>query len=334
MARFLRYDDGLLPNLLALSYAFGGYALGLWLILQEAWWLNAAGVAVLAHGMVIAAYLLHECAHNTLFKKTRHNAWLGEALMWVVGASYGRYEDIRHKHMRHHGDRADVVAVDFRPWLARHPAALRTVQVLEWLYVPALDLVMHALVLVLPFTLAGRRDRRGRVLWVLLLRLAFFAGLAWVAPRVLLLYPLSYLLMLHVLRFMDVHQHTYEVLETLERPRGPEAKRHDRAFEQANTFSNLISERHPWLNLLVLNFPYHNAHHRQPGMPWYRLPALHGELFGARHPQVLPFPGLLRGYHRYRVARVLNGDPPGLEVRGDKAAAFVGVVGVSFLTAH
>jgi hypothetical protein len=40
----------------------------------------------------------------------------------------------------------------------------------------------------------------------------------------------------------------------------------------------------------------------------------------------------LRSYHRYRVARVLNGDPPGMDV-GD-GRDFVGVVGVSFLTAH
>ena len=334
MVRVLRYDDGLLPNLLALSYAFGGYVVGLLLMLQDAWWLNAAGVLWLAHAMVIAAYLLHECAHNTLFRKNRYHAWLGEALMWVVGASYGRYEDIRHKHVRHHTDRADVVAFDFRPWLERHPAALRPLQALEWLYIPAVDLVMHALVPVLPFTMAGRRDRRGRVVRALFLRLAFFAGLAWISPRVLLLYPLSYLLMLHVLRFMDVHQHTYEVLETLEQPRGAEAKRHDRAFEQQNTFSNLISERHPWLNLLVLNFPYHNAHHQRPGMPWHRLPALHRQLFGEHDRQLLPFGRLLRSYHRYRVARVVNGDPPGLEVRGERAGEFVGVVGVSFLTAH
>lgn len=334
MVRLFRYDDGLLPNLAAFAYAFGGYAAGLWLLLQDDAWLNAAGVPLLAHAMVIAAYLLHECAHNSLFAKNRYHAWAGEALMWLVGASYGRYEDIRHKHVRHHTDRADVVAFDFRPWLERHPLLLRTLQRLEWMYIPAVDLAMHALVLVLPFTMAGRRDRRARVVLVLLLRLAWFGGLAWVSPRILLLYPLSYLLMLHVLRFMDVHQHTYEVLETLEQPRGAEAKRHDRAFEQANTFSNLISERHPWLNLLVLNFPYHNAHHQQPGMPWYRLPRLHRQLFGEHDRQVLPFARLLHSYHRHRVARVVHGDPPGLEVRGTRAGEFVGVVGVSFLTAH
>ena len=334
MVHLFRYPDGQLPNLLAFGYALGGYAAGLILVLQDGPWLNVAGTVLLAHAMVISAYLLHECAHNTVFRDNVHNRWLGEALMWMVGASYGRYDDIRHKHMRHHTDRADVIAFDFRPWLERHPAVLRPIQWLERLYVPAVDLVMHALIIALPFSLPGRRDRRGRVILVLLARIAFFAGLAAISPRVLILYPVSYLLMLHVLRFMDVHQHTYDVVETLEQPRGPEARLHDRAYEQRNTYSNLLSTRHPWLNLLVLNFPYHNAHHHQPAAPWYRLPGLHRQLFGESDSQVLPFTQLLRSYHRHRVPRVLHGDSPGLVVRADQANEFVGVVGVSFLTAH
>ena len=38
----------------------------------------------------------------------------------------------------------------------------------------------------------------------------------------------------------------------------------DREYEQMNTYSNVTSLRHPWLNLLLLNFPYHNAHHEPP----------------------------------------------------------------------
>jgi fatty acid desaturase len=171
--------------------------------------------------------------------------------------------------------------------------------------------MMHALVIILPFRLVARRDRRARVLGVLAVRAVLFALLALASIKALLLYVLAYMLFLHVMRFMDVHQHTYEVWETLERPRGPQDDRFDRDYEHHNTYSNLISVRHPWLNLLVLNFGYHNAHHVRPTAPWYRLPRLHAELF---------------------VARVLNGDPPGMDV-GD-GRDFIGVVGVSFLTAH
>jgi fatty acid desaturase len=53
--------------------------------------------------------------------------------------------------------------------------------------------------------------------------------------------------------------------------------RGDRVYEQAHTFSNPLSLRHPWVNLFVLNFGYHNAHHAKPTTPWFRLPALHRE---------------------------------------------------------
>ena len=323
--KILRREDGRLPNALALAYALGGYALGLWACAAPAWWLNVLGVLLTAHALVIAAYLVHECAHNTIFADNRRNAALGEFLLWLTGAGYGRYEDVRHKHFRHHIDRADVVAFDFRPLLARRRPWLRLIQALEWVYVPAVDLMMHALVIALPFRLESRRGRRARVLAVLATRALFFAALGYASPRALLLYVPAYLLFLHMMRFFDVHQHTYEVWETLERQRDTRDARFDRDYEQRNTFSNLLSTRYPRFNLLALNFPYHNAHHVKPTVPWHRLPALHRELFGDDRRQVLPFAKLLRSYHRYRVPRVLNGDAPGMDV-GD-CRHFIGVVG-------
>ena len=63
-----RHRDGVVPNLLAFAYAFGGYAAGWWLITRGAIVPAVAGTVLLAHAMVIAAYLVHECAHNTVFR--------------------------------------------------------------------------------------------------------------------------------------------------------------------------------------------------------------------------------------------------------------------------
>ena len=71
--------------------------------------------------------------------------------------------------------------------------------------------------------------------------------------------------------------------------RRPDPRR-DLRYEYENTYSNLLSERWRWLNLLVLNFPYHNAHHVRPGVPWYRLPALHRSLYGEKDRQVIRLP--------------------------------------------
>jgi fatty acid desaturase len=332
MSGLMRQPQGYWPHFAALGSVVAGYAAGVWLLLAESLGLNLLGTFWLAHALVIGAYMIHECAHNTVFAAPRHNAWLGEALCFLVGASYGDYAGIRHKHMRHHTDRADVVAFDFRQRLLQHAVLLKAVQWLEWAWIPAVDLLMHALVLVLPFVRAERRHARGRVVGLLLVRGSLFAALALVSVKALLWYAVSYLLFLHVLRFMDVHQHTYALFENLEEARAPLPPERDRAYEARNTFSNLVSQRHPWLNLWTLNFGYHNAHHVHPTTPWYALPALHRQLFGDAAAQVLPVAALLKAYARYRVARVLNADPVDAPIPPPER--FVGVVGVSFLTAH
>ncbi len=333
-ARLFRFDDALLPNLMAWAYILGAYVFGFVLIMAESWLANVGGILLLAHSMVIAAYFIHECAHDSLFRKNTHNELFGEAMLWICGASYSDYQAIRHKHTRHHVDRADVVSFDFREHLKAYPRLLKTIQFLEYLYIPALEIMMHALVIILPFIKENRKQYRARVITTLVLRIAFFTLLAWYSWKVLLLYPIAYMIFLTVMRFMDVHQHTYDVHETLDQKPGKEVEQYDRAFESRNTYSNIISERYPWLNLLVLNFSYHNVHHDQQIQPWYRLPKLHAELYGSKAPETLPFSNLLKSYHRYRVERVLNADPTELDVRGERSADFIGVDGVSFLTAH
>jgi len=335
-----KYADGRLPNLLALAWATGGWCLGLWLISRDALAANAAGVLLLAHAMIIAAYLVHECAHNTIFDSNEANAACGKVLLWLCGGCYATYEDIRHKHFRHHIDRADVVAFDYRPILARYPRLVRVLEALEWCYVPAFEVLSHLLLIVLPFTWAPRRDRRAHVLATLAVRLPLFALLAWHAPQVLIGYPLAYMLMLHVLRFMDAFQHTYDVDDRLEQPR-PVPQPHDADYEHRNTFTNLHSTRHPWLNLLTLNFGYHNVHHDKPNQAWHRLPALQRELYGTAEDatgQGLPFANQLRAYHRYRTHRLLHADPADAGIQriayAERGRDFVGVDGVSFLVTH
>lgn len=339
MPRF-KHPDARLPNLLAFTYSGGGVALGFWLITLDHLAANAAGVLLLGHAMTIAAYLVHECAHNTLFTTNEANAQLGRSLLWLCGGCYATYEDIRHKHFRHHVDRGDVVAFDYRPRLARHPRLVKVLHALEWAWIPAFDLLMHLLVIMLPFTWGPRRHRRTHVLAVLVIRLPLFALLAWHAPRVLLLYPLAYLLMLHVLRFMDAFQHTYDVDDRLEQPRPPKPP-HDAAYEHRNTFTNLHSTRHPWLNLLTLNFGYHNVHHDRPNQPWHRLPALQREIYGEGDDptgQGLPLANQWRAYRRHRTARLLNADPADMGLEKvpytERGRDFVGVDGVSFLVTH
>ncbi|HZP88191.1 MAG TPA: fatty acid desaturase [Burkholderiales bacterium] len=335
-ASVFRSPHGAVANMLALGYALIGYPVGVVLLIADAWALNVVGVLLTAHTLVIAAYLIHEFAHQSIFRTADANARWAEIMSWIVGSCYVPFATLRRKHMRHHLDRADVFTFDYKAFLRRAPAGFtRAVLVLEWLYVPAVELIMHAYVMLAPFLKPQRKSQRKRVLTILAVRAAAFALLGWISPKALLLYALAYMIMLQVLRFTDAYQHTYDAFP--ERDDGaaiPADKVRDHEYEQANTYSNLVSVAHPWLNLLVLNFSYHNAHHERPVVPWHDLPRLHAQLCPAPPTQVLPMIELLKTYHRYRIARIMSSDYGEVAAQGkDRTEGFLGAVGVSFLTA-
>lgn len=327
-----RAPDGALPNALAFAYVGTGYLGGLWLMATAPLPVAMAATLWFAHALIIAAYLFHEFAHNTVFLRPQLNRRAGVLMTWLTGSCYARYDHLRGKHMRHHVDRADVISLDVKAWLTGGPAwRRRVVLALEWAYVPAVDLLMHAWVIALPLLRPERAADRRRLIAVLLVRGAACAGLAWLAPRALVLYALAYLIMITVLRFADCYQHTYDAYALLGQDRIPADRVRDAGYEQANTYSNVVSLRWPWLNLLLLNFAYHNAHHERPVVPWHRLPTLHEELYGGGNQQVIPMRRLLAPFHRYRVSRILADDYGRVDA-GDPAG-FQGAVAVSFLTA-
>jgi fatty acid desaturase len=337
MLSAFKTKESILPNSLAFSFAIFGYALGVFMLFSHAWWLNLAGVLLTAQALIISAYLLHEFSHWSIFKTPEMNRRWGVLMTWINGSCYSTFEEIRSKHMHHHVDRADVLTFNVQHLMRDMPSFARnSIKILEWFYIPALEILMHYLVIILPFLRPEWQHKRPRLLAILLVRAPLFALMALVSVKAWLLYLLAYGIMLTALRFADAFQHTYDVFleSTLAQSGGKinDNKLRDRAYEQANTFSNLTSLKHPWLNLLFLNFPYHNAHHEKPIAPWFTLPKLHAELYGDTHLlPVIPMQKLLLAYHRHRVTR-LQSDDYGT-VNNKTANGFIGAAGVSFLTA-
>jgi fatty acid desaturase len=320
-----------LANTIVLAWTCGGWAASFALMGAHAVILNVAGVLLCTHAMVLAAYLIHEAAHQTLFVPPRANEFAGELMSFIAGSCYASFERIRHMHIRHHVDRADVVCFDFKGLMRRRPRVRGALQCLEWAYLPATEILMHLQVIWRPLFVASQRRHLPRAASMLLIRCALLALLGLWSMRALLLYAVACLLLLHVLNFFDAFHHTFEQFVVAADEPLPMQGR-DRQFEQDNTYSNLISRRSGWLNLLTLNFGYHNAHHHRPSAPWFRLPALHRDLYGDEAAAVLPLAELLRTWHRNRVRRVFS-DDYGAPTRGPgRADDFVGAHGVSFLT--
>ncbi|MGC1458419.1 MAG: fatty acid desaturase [Steroidobacteraceae bacterium] len=316
---------------LVLSYVLLGWPGSFAVMASHSVVLDILGVLLCTHTMVLAAYLVHDAAHQTLFISRRANQWVGEAMNCIASSGCASFERIRHIHIRHHLDRADLVCFDFKDLLRSRPLARRVLQALEWLYIPAVEVLMHLQVVVRPIFVPAQRRHLLRVLFMLAVRLALFMLLARWSVRAAFLYGLAVLLELHVLNFFDGFHHTFEQLVI--KPEEPVSiAGRDRAYELDNTYSNLISVRFPWLNALTLNFNYHNAHHQRPSLPWWRLPALHRELYGQASVCVLPLRELLMTWHRNRVRRVCADDYGAVGSGPDRAASFVGTHGVSFLT--
>jgi fatty acid desaturase len=325
----LRYHGG------ALAYAVLGYAAGVAGLFHPFWLVNLAAVLLLAHAMTIAAYMVHECAHNLVFRSAAHNAKLGRALTWLCGAAYATYEDIRYKHFRHHVDVADVTGFDYERFFEEHPRVLGLTRLLEWFYIPAHELIMHTLLAFGAFLVPERRAQRRRNLAVLLVRGGLFLALAALFPRVALLYAVAYILMLTILRFMDSLQHDYGYTLTLFHP-GNAPHKGDFVWEQEHTFSNPHTFADSVLNWLTLNFGFHNAHHADMHVPWYRLAARHRELFGDDPAGVIPLGAQLKIFHKQRIHRIVGNhtgnEPMGREflaaarrgeVYGGNAASFL-----------
>ncbi len=301
---------GLWNYVAAVGYAVGAYALGLLGLFHWNWVINLFATLLLAHAMTIAAYMIHECGHNLVFNRINDNAKLGRVMSWLCGAAYGTYEDMRYKHFRHHVDNDDVVWFSYDEFFQRHPLVTKVTRVLEWFYIPAHDLIMHFVMVFTSFIIPQRRDQRLRNIAVIVVRGGLFVLALVFFPKAALLYVIAYLIMMHILRFMDSVQHDYPYSTTLfETSKSPH--KGDKQWEQEHTFSNILSLKYPKLNWLTLNFGYHNAHHANMHLQFYRLPELHARMTGNDPACVIPLQAQLKLYHNNRVARIYNPQPEG-----------------------
>lgn len=313
-------------NAIAFAYTVAGYIGGIALLVNGSLWFNALGVGLVTHTLVLSAYLSHELMHGTIFSRIKDNTLAGSVMQWMLGTSYFPFRDLAQAHIDHHIDGVDYFSVDRTVMLRSLPLPLqRIVVALEWLYFPAIFFLMQAYSLLAPFQQVERHAERKRVVLVFVLRCAMFIGLGLLSLKALLLYALSYIGMINLIRLMDCLQHSYEAYSI-----GSNPPKKDPLYEQANTFSTPISLRFPWLNLLLLNFGYHSAHHAVMKCPWYALPELDRAIAQTVPVRHISLRQVMANYHRFRVKRLFALDEGKLLIdsRGNaNYDQFYGVIG-------
>lgn len=178
---FTRFRPATVASALVLIGTGVAWCRAFWLMAQSHAVLDLIGVLLSAEAMVLAAYLLHEAAHQNLFVSARGNRWAGEAASFLAGGAYASFEHIRHLHIRHHLDRADLVCFDLRGLLSRHPRLRGCLQGLEWAYIPAVELLMHAQLILRPMLERSQRRHLPRAAGMLVLR----AGLLGCCARIM-----------------------------------------------------------------------------------------------------------------------------------------------------
>lgn len=317
-----------LKNVVAIAYTLSIYSFGVVLIMLQPWQLNILGVILLIHAFLLTATLTHEFIHGNIFKDRRWNTFLGQVSTHLNGACYASWDALVEHHFNHHLYHADFVRFDILKYLNTINPLLHLVYIaLEWLYFPIFEFEMRWRVILAPFFEPAKRSLTGRTIALMLYRTAAFALLAWVSWKGLLLYFLAYISFVNIMRFADAFHHTYEYAIM-----GQALPKRDRIYEQEHTFSNLVSTKYPWLNLLFLNFGYHNAHHHNMSVPWHELPELHQKLYREKGGGLLPLPQLVKNYHRFRLYRLFSGQGDAVLQEGAGLDSFTGGVAVSFLT--
>jgi fatty acid desaturase len=237
---------------------------------------------------------------------------LGTILSLPIGTAYFPFEEYRLNHIRHHVEKIDVIGFDVQAFVNKLSPFWRwALTVTEGLYFPTIFFIVKIQGVMEILKSKGAERRRAVVAG--LGYGVFFLAILSVSPPAIIWLFIAVLIRIHCIRLVDAFQHTYDQI-----PQDVTVEKRSRQYEQNKTFSFPVFKKIPVLNLLFLNFGFHNAHHAAPGCPWYRLPKADSILSGRLNevnnstaysctPQIGIWE-ILSNYHRHRIDRIIKYD--------------------------
>ena len=228
----------------------------------------------------------------------------------INGLSFFSFEAYRKDHVRHHAEKIDIGGFDSGHFAVAHPRLFSAIIVAEKIYLPAFYYLIK-LTNIYAVIFSGRRREVTRGIGSLCIYVVAFATFARFSLMLVLVWQASSFLRIHIVRFVDCFQHSFQQVYT-----EGEKLTHGKHYEIQNTFSVPVARKFTFLNLIILNFGYHAAHHCFPTCPWYMLPHLEAaiikqlRLYGVSdtREESTPFFNFLTAYHRGRLSRIISTD--------------------------
>jgi len=300
----------LLPSVMVLSVIATFTAWGIFLAYTQQIVAVLGAIILIALAKIWSWYLSHDCAHNSVFKSKKVNAVVGELLSFLNGLSFFSFEDYRKDHVRHHAEKIDIGGFDSGHFAVAQPRLFSAIIVAEKIYLPAFYYLIK-LTNIYAVIFSGRRREVTRGIGSLCIYVVAFATFARFSLMLVLVWQASSFLRIHIVRFVDCFQHSFQQVYT-----EGEKLTHGKHYEIQNTFSVPVARKFTFLNLIILNFGYHAAHHCFPTCPWYMLPHLEAaiikqlRLYGVSdtREESTPFFNFLTAYHRGRLSRIISTD--------------------------
>ena len=134
-------------------------------------------------------------------------------MMYLNGACYANWLQISEHHINYHIHVTDFISFDYSDVSNCSSRLRKTIQTLEWFYIPAFEYLIRLEVITLPFINPKKHCLRGRTLFISVYRAALFALLALVCLKaflLFLLYTLACFYFVSMMRLVKIFHHTFE----------------------------------------------------------------------------------------------------------------------------
>ena len=300
----------LLPSMLVLGAIVIFTAAGIFLACTQQMIAMLSALFLITLAKIWSWYLSHDCAHNAAFRSKKSNTLVGECLSFLNGLSFFSFEAYRKDHVRHHAERIDIGGFDSGSFAVAYPRLFGAIAFSERMYLPAFYYVIK-IINIHNAIFSGSRREAARAAGSICIYSVAVVTFARSSLMLMLVWQASSFIRIHVVRFVDCFQHSFQQVY----PDG-EKLSHGKLYEIQNTFSVPIARKFTFLNLAILNFGYHTAHHCFPTCPWYMLPRLEKAImeqfrrYGVAdgREESATFFNFLAAYHRGRLSRLVSND--------------------------